>query len=137
MVTLKPQAQNKAMRVILIGTGEGETDQHLMAWFEMNMTSEPWKETFIVSAWNDKKIVGPHYEITSCSNRGAGGVTRPISFWMNEENPTKHVKVFEINPKGVEGKTFMFQNGWALTETSDGKGIQLVRPDGSVAKEWQ
>jgi len=137
MQTIQPSEPDKALRLRLIGTGEGETGQHLMVWLEINLTSEPWKETLIISAWNDDKIVGPHYEIASCSNKGAGGKTRPISFWMNEENPQKHVEVMRIAPEGVYIKVFKFMNNWALTETADGKGIQLVKPDGSVAKQWK
>lgn len=137
MHTLQPSEPNKALRLRLIGTDKGETDQGLMVWLEINMTSEPWKETLVISAWNDDKIVGPHYEIASGSNKGAGGVTRPISFWMNEENPTKHVEVMRISPEGVYCKVFRFMNGWALTETPNEKGIQLVKPNGSIAKKWE
>jgi hypothetical protein len=136
-VTLQPLTENKAIRVKLLGSGKGETEQGLMVWLEMNMQKEEWKETLVISAWNDNKICGPHYEIASCSNKGAGGVTRPISFWMNEENPQKHVEMLRIAPDGVYGKVFKFMNGFSLMETADGKGVQLVKPDGSVAKEWR
>ena len=35
-----------------------------------------------------------------------------------------------------EGDT-VFANDWRLTETKDNKGMQLLRPDGSVAQEWR
>jgi len=31
----------------------------------------------------------------------------------------------------------VFANGWRLTETLDNKGMMLVRPDNSIAKEWR
>lgn len=100
-ITIRPETNDKPIRIKLIGTGKGETDQGLMAWIQLEMTDQEWYETLVISAWNDKKICGSHYEIASCSNKGAGGITRPISIWMNQENPTKHVEMLRITPEAV------------------------------------